>query len=68
MNREKELQQVADELEALNAVELLEYHDKNWLALDPKRRNENKREVLRWAINSLRGDCAPIPDVLDDRG
>ena len=65
MDMERELQQVADELEVLRAVELLEYHDTNWLALDPKWRNENKREVLLWAINTLRGDPSPIPEIFE---
>jgi len=52
MSRE-ERQEVA--LETLNAILTLEYHDKNWLAQtssNPKRWNEQKRELIRWALDS----------------
>jgi hypothetical protein len=64
--RVKEVRQVVDELETLLAVELLEYHDSNWLALDPKQRNEQKREVLRFCINMLRQNPTPPPRTFRD--
>jgi len=35
------------EIEILHAVETLEYHDMNWLSWDNKRRNEEKRRLMR---------------------
>lgn len=32
-------------IEQLHAVEMLEYHDKNWLHHDPKVRSEMKRDI-----------------------
>lgn len=37
-------------LEALLGMELLEYHNQNLLALDPKRRSEEKRAMIHEAL------------------
>lgn len=37
---------VGASLETLLAVETLEYHNQNWLRLDPKKRSECKRALL----------------------
>jgi hypothetical protein len=38
-------------LEILYAIELLEYHDKNHLAHDNKKRSEEKQKLLSRAIS-----------------
>ena len=49
MNKQK----VIGILEELHAVMMLEYHNMNWLALDNKRRNEEKRELIKRAIEEI---------------
>ena len=42
--------QLAAIVETLIGIELLEYHNQNFLALDPKKRNEEKRAMLTEAL------------------
>ncbi len=48
-------QYVLDSLEILLAVNLLEYHDKNWLSGDNKTRCENKIRLIQEAITKQTG-------------
>jgi predicted secreted Zn-dependent protease len=41
------LKEAIAEIDILHAVATLEYHDMNWLSWDNKRRNEEKRRLMR---------------------
>lgn len=45
---------VIQRLQELSAVETLEYHNKNWLALDDARRSEEKINQFQNLINKLK--------------
>ena len=47
------LSDLCDTLEILYAVELLEYHNMNWLALDNKKRSQKKQSLIRMALINL---------------
>jgi hypothetical protein len=53
---ERRLNAVADRLKVLLAVEVLEYFDRNWLALDERRRSENRQELLCEMITTMKVD------------
>ena len=40
-------------IEKVLAIEMLEYHDKNYLAFDNKRNSEEKQELLRECVSEL---------------
>lgn len=41
-------------IETVAAIEMLEYQDSNHLRFDPKRRSEDKRELLARALENIR--------------
>jgi hypothetical protein len=45
--------EVLDRLEVLLAIETLEYHNKNHLAFDDKKRNQTKRQILIQCLQML---------------
>lgn len=45
--------EIVSTLEILYAVDILEYHNKNWLSLDDKMRNEEKRALIERTINNI---------------
>jgi len=47
------LSDLCDTLEILYAVELLEYHDMNWLALDNKKRSQKKQALIKMTLINL---------------
>ena len=53
----KDLNELRECLELLNAIELIEYHNKNWLPLwaiqSPKSLSEEKRNLLKRAISVI---------------
>lgn len=55
---------VKESLELLHAIELIEYHDKNWLTnwaiKSPKELNEQKRGIIRRGLQAMVDyDCPP---------
>ncbi len=48
--KKKKLKLLKDELEIMYAIELLEYHNKNYLSGDNKSRSEERQEQLKRAI------------------
>jgi len=52
----KRIEDAQAELEVLQAILLLEYHDNNHLAFgtNPKKLNENQRKLVRDAMQSLK--------------
>ena len=48
--RRSEMKHIKDKIQVLHAIEMLEYHDKNWLSGDNKSRCEGKLLLLEEAI------------------
>ena len=42
------------DLEKVLAIEMLEYHDKNYLSFDNKRNSEEKQELLKDALKRVK--------------
>jgi hypothetical protein len=55
---EKEVSEIRECLEILNAVEILSYHNVNWLSnfcfLNPKKMNEEKRNLIERALKIIK--------------
>ena len=58
---------VTGELTKLHAVEILEYHDKNLLAFDNKKRSEEKQNTLNQCIGMLGSVSSEDLDMLRNK-
>jgi hypothetical protein len=59
--KELRLQRMRGQTEVLHAVEVLEYHNKNWLGQDNPTRSAQKQEILKEIL-----ECLP-PNPLHSR-
>lgn len=62
----KRLKDIEDSIETLHAVLVLEYHDKNYLAMgtSPKRLNEDQRKLCVEAMHDLKAVMGTVELLL----